>query len=78
MTILRDGATIETLDAHQDDVSEARIIRGMVGRELTNRYPERVSNLGETIFELKNWNAYHPLHSDRQVVKKREPARQKG
>ena len=69
VTILRDGATIETLDAHHDDVSEARIIRGMVGRELTNRYPERVSRVGETIFELKNWNAYHPLHSDRQVVK---------
>lgn len=69
VTILRDGATIETLDCHKGKVSEARIIRGMVGRELTSRYPERDSVIGETIFEIKNWNAYHPLHAERKIVK---------
>ena len=37
ITVIRDGKTIETLDKKQDDFSEARIIRGMVGREMTNR-----------------------------------------
>ena len=40
-TILRDGSTIETLEKGVDDMSEARIIKGMVGRAMDDRYPER-------------------------------------
>ncbi len=68
VTILRDGQTIETLDTHAGAVSEAQIIRGMVGRELTSRYPERDAHIGETIFEVKNWNVFHPLQSERQII----------
>ncbi|HRV92836.1 MAG TPA: sugar ABC transporter ATP-binding protein [Anaerolineae bacterium] len=68
ITILRDGATIETLDCQKDTITEDRIIRGMVGRDLTHRYPHRTANIEETIFEIKNWNVYHPLHDDRKVV----------
>lgn len=68
ITILRDGKTIETLDMKKDDVTEDRIIRGMVGRDLTNRYPERHPNIGETIFQVENWNVYHPLQPDRKVI----------
>ena len=67
ITILRDGATIETLDTHTDNITEDRIIKGMVGRDLVHRYPARESNIGEVIFEVKNWNAYHPIISDRKV-----------
>ena len=67
ITILRDGATIETLDTHKDVITEDRIIRGMVGRDMTHRFPPRESNLGEVIFEVKDWNAYHPLHAHRKV-----------
>jgi putative multiple sugar transport system ATP-binding protein len=67
ITILRDGTTIETLDCRKDKISEDRIIRGMVGRDLTHRFPPRDSKIGETIFEIRNWNAYHPLHEDRKV-----------
>ncbi len=69
VTILRDGATIETLDFRAGRVSEARIVRGMVGRELTSRYPERDPRVGETIFEVRNWNVFHPLQGDRQMIK---------
>jgi len=69
VTILRDGATIETLDFHAGRVSEAQIVRGMVGRELTHRYPERDPSIGETIFEVRGWNVFHPLQGDRQVIK---------
>ncbi|MFO7682504.1 MAG: multiple monosaccharide ABC transporter ATP-binding protein [Chloroflexota bacterium] len=68
ITILRDGATIETLDCHQDTITEDRIIRGMVGRDLTHRFPEREPNIGETIFEIKDWNVYHPIHPDRKSI----------
>ncbi|GGJ58093.1 putative multiple sugar transport system ATP-binding protein [Anoxybacillus voinovskiensis] len=68
ITILRDGKTIETLDMRKDHVTEDRIIKGMVGRDLTNRYPKREPNIGEVIFEVKNWNVYHPLHNERKVI----------
>ena len=67
ITILRDGATVETLDCHKDTITEDRIIRGMVGRDLTHRFPPRDAKIGETIFEVRDWNAYHPLHEDRKV-----------
>ena len=67
ITILRDGATIETLDCQKDNITEDRIIRGMVGRDLTHRFPPRDSKIGETIFEVRDWNVYHPLHEDRKV-----------
>ncbi len=67
ITILRDGATIETLDCQKDSISEDRIIRGMVGRDMTHRFPPRDSKIGEVIFEIRDWNVYHPLHEDRKV-----------
>lgn len=67
ITILRDGATIETLDCHKDSITEDRIIRGMVGRDLTNRFPPRDTKIEEVIFEVRDWNVYHPLHEDRKV-----------
>ena len=59
ITILRDGQTIETLDMRGGEVNEDRIIRGMVGRDLTNRYPERTPKIGEVILEIKDWTVYH-------------------
>ena len=41
VTVLRDGQTICTLDAHKGEVSEYVLIKHMVGREINNIYPER-------------------------------------
>ncbi|OPJ60041.1 multiple monosaccharide ABC transporter ATP-binding protein [Clostridium oryzae] len=68
ITIIRDGQSIETLDTHKDHITEDRIIKGMVGRELTNRYPTRQAKIGEKIFEVKNWNVFHPILDDRKVI----------
>jgi len=68
ITILRDGKTIETLDTKTGEVTEERIIKGMVGRDMTQRYPQRFPVIGETIFEVKNWNVYHPAIPDRKVI----------
>ena len=69
ITIVRDGATIETLDKSTEDISEVRIIKGMVGRDLTDRFPKRKEkNIGEISLEIKDWTVYHPLYSERKVV----------
>jgi putative multiple sugar transport system ATP-binding protein len=67
ITILRDGATIETLDTKKDVITEDRIIKGMVGRDLVHRFPLRTPKIGNIVFEVKNWNVYHPLISERKV-----------
>lgn len=63
ITILRDGKTIETLE--KEAINEERIIRGMVGRDLTNRYPERHPNLGDVYFQVKDWTVHHPIDAHR-------------
>ena len=68
ITIIRDGSTIETLDKNAGEISEPRIIKGMVGRDLTNRFPPRQPNVGEVSMEVKNWTVYHPLYTERKVV----------
>ncbi len=67
ITIIRDGATIETLVKDSDDFSEARIIKGMVGREMSDRFPKRTASIGEVGFEVRNWTVYHPLYDERKV-----------
>src|SRR5438270_3484976 len=41
ITVIRDGSTVETMSYAAGDVSEARIVTAMVGRELADRYPCR-------------------------------------
>ena len=67
VTIIRDGQTIETLG--KGEISEDRIITSMVGRPLEDRFPPRDPKIGEVVFEVKDWSVYHPLHSERQVIK---------
>ena len=60
ITVIRDGSTIETLDKQKDVFTEDRIIKGMVGRELTDRFPKREKkNIGDVALEVKNWTVHH-------------------
>ncbi|WP_377271563.1 multiple monosaccharide ABC transporter ATP-binding protein [Peterkaempfera sp. SMS 1(5)a] len=68
ITILRDGRTIETLSMDGGEVTEERIIRGMVGRDLDHRFPERTPSIGETVFEVRDWTVHHPIDQERKVV----------
>ena len=69
ITILRDGKTLETLTKGVDDIGEDRIIRGMVGRELEDRFPKRaVKNIGDVALEVKHWNVYHPIYADKKII----------
>jgi putative multiple sugar transport system ATP-binding protein len=67
ITIIRDGSVIDNLTAGVSDISESRIVKDMVGREMTDRFPERERHIGEIKFEIRNWTAWHPLY-DRKVV----------
>ncbi|QHQ34244.1 multiple monosaccharide ABC transporter ATP-binding protein [Algicella marina] len=69
ITVIRDGRSISTLNAKAGEISEERIIRDMVGRDMSHRYPDRVRNPGETLFEVKDWSVWHPEHAERQVIK---------
>ncbi len=68
ITIIRDGQSVETLrvDAGLD---EDRIIRGMVGRSLGARFPERTPTIGATFFEVRDWRVRHPQIPERLVCK---------
>ena len=69
ITVIRDGSTIETLVKGVDDFSEDRIIKGMVGREIADRFPKRYDvKIGDINMEVKNWTVYHPTNSERKVV----------
>jgi len=69
ITVVRDGSTVETIDAKATKVDEDRIIRGMVGREITDRFPKRHDvAIGDVSMEVKDWTVYHPLYTERKVV----------
>ncbi|GAA2784166.1 sugar ABC transporter ATP-binding protein [Kitasatospora paracochleata] len=68
VTILRDGRTIETIAVDAQGVAEDRIIRGMVGRDLEHRYPERAPEIGEVAFAVEDWTVHHPIDHQRKVV----------
>ena len=69
ITVLRDGTTVETIDCHKEKISEGRIIKSMVGREMSDRYPHRQPTIGDKLLEIRNWNVEHPHHAGREVVK---------
>ena len=69
ITIIRDGSTIETLYKGVDDITEERIIKGMVGRSISDRFPKRTkTNIGDIALEIENWSVYHPIYEEKKVV----------
>ncbi|MFJ3104871.1 multiple monosaccharide ABC transporter ATP-binding protein [Streptomyces sp. NPDC086835] len=72
VTVIRDGRTIETLGVRDGDMTEERIIRGMVGRDLDHRFPERTPYTGEPgehpALEVRDWTVHHPIDQQRKVV----------
>jgi len=69
ITVLRDGATVASLDCTAGKISEDTVIRHMVGREMADRYPKRTPNIGGKVFEVKNWKVHHEVHPERVVIK---------
>ncbi|MCT2345811.1 sugar ABC transporter ATP-binding protein [Niallia taxi] len=51
ITVMRDGKTVDTKAIPATNFDE--VVRKMVGRELTDRFPTRNQSLGETVLEVK-------------------------
>ncbi|CAD5991310.1 fused D-xylose transporter subunits of ABC superfamily: ATP-binding components [Agreia sp. COWG] len=66
VTVIRDGKTIETIV--KNDVTEERIIKDMVGRDLENRYPDHTPHIGDEILRVEDWTAHHPQDPSRVMV----------
>jgi ribose transport system ATP-binding protein len=52
ITVMRDGKTVDTKSISETNFDE--VVRKMVGRELTDRFPERNPSVGKTMLEVKN------------------------
>ncbi|OCA85916.1 D-xylose ABC transporter ATP-binding protein [Bacillus sp. FJAT-27225] len=51
ITVMRDGKTVDTKAVSGTNFDE--VVRKMVGRELTDRFPKRTSKPGEVVLEVK-------------------------
>ncbi len=58
VTVIRDGSTVSTLE--RGEITEERIIRDMVGRDLAHRYPDRTPQIGEVLMRVRDWTVWHP------------------
>ena len=67
LTVIRDGKTVDAFDMSTGKITEERIIKSMVGREITELYPERNAKIGEVLLEVKNFHADHPS-VDRKIL----------
>lgn len=52
ITIMRDGRTVDTQDVCFSNFDD--VVKKMVGRELTDRFPQRHTVPGEIVFEVKD------------------------
>lgn len=68
ITILRDGQSIVSFDLRDRKVTEQEIIKEMVGRELKNLFPQKEPDIGEVVFEVKDWNVYHPDYHTMKII----------
>ncbi|MBE6538607.1 MAG: ATP-binding cassette domain-containing protein [Ruminococcaceae bacterium] len=55
ITVMRDGTHVITAPAHE--MTMDKIIHLMVGRALTNRFPPKTNEIGDTILEVKGLTA---------------------
>ncbi|GAA6182042.1 MULTISPECIES: multiple monosaccharide ABC transporter ATP-binding protein [unclassified Shimia] len=69
VTVIRDGSTVSTMNAAKGEITEDRIVKDMVGRDMADRYPTRARTAGDMLLEIKDWNVWHPVHSERQMIK---------
>lgn len=66
VTVLRDGKTISTDPI--SNLTEDEIIRRMVGRELTQRYPKVPHKAKRTIMEVRNFSVYDKDNPEKKII----------
>jgi ABC-type sugar transport system ATPase subunit len=66
VTILRDGKKISVYN--RDEYDTSIIVRDMVGREITNMYPQRSTQIGDELLRIENLTVEHPKIQDRNLI----------
>jgi len=66
ITVIRDGHTIESMAGAE--ATQERLIRDMVGRDLSHRYPPREHHPGDEVLRVEDWTVYHPTQADRVII----------
>jgi len=66
VTVLRDGKTISTDPI--SNLTEDEIIKRMVGRELTQRYPKVPHKAKRTIMEVRNFSVYDKDNPEKKII----------
>ncbi|MDC7232449.1 MAG: sugar ABC transporter ATP-binding protein [Spirochaetales bacterium] len=66
VTVFRDGQFIESLD--KERLSLERMIALMVGRDMTERFPERKHQIGETVFSVSDLHVIDPDKHGKKVI----------
>ncbi len=60
VTVFRDGQYVITKDVK--DMTKKELIKYMIGRELTEKYPERTVKIGEPVLEVKDLSGNGDFH----------------
>jgi len=66
ITVIRDGRTIESMPG--PEATQERLIRDMVGRDMSQRYPTRAHHIGEEVFRVEDWTVFHPTQPGRVMI----------
>ncbi|NNA83446.1 ATP-binding cassette domain-containing protein [Pseudomonas fragi] len=69
ITVIRDGTTVDVIDCRDVGIDEGRVVRSMVGRELSDRYPARVAAIGGVLFEVQGWSVGDPARPERDRIR---------
>jgi D-xylose transport system ATP-binding protein len=67
ITVLRDGRSVGT--ARTSELTPARVISLMVGRELSELFPRPPRQAGQPLLAVEGWSVQDPLNPDRLVVR---------
>ena len=68
VTVMRDGRVVDEFRVDEVGDVPQRVVRTMVGRDLSELYPKTDHNLGETLFEVRNWSVANPYPKKRPLV----------
>jgi len=69
VTVMRDGSVVEHFRLERGGDTPRRVIRAMVGRELTEMYPKRPAPVGQPVLDLQGWSVRHPLAHRGDIVR---------
>ncbi len=67
VTVFRDGRHVDTVPTAETDTN--KLIAMMVGREMTERFPSRSVEIGETIFSVRDYKVLSTEHMDKHSLK---------